>query len=65
MTDKEYAEQLKNIACCQNCVNFSLGVHFDGCTMGWCHRDKLETHYRDDVCMKFVRYNADMRGDDK
>lgn len=56
MTDKEYELTLKDVDCCQNCVHFSLGMHIDGCPMGWCHLGTLDTHYRDDICMYYVRF---------
>lgn len=55
MTDKDYETQLKGVDCCQNCAMFSLGMHFDGCPMGWCYQGEWDTHYRDDICNKFVR----------
>ena len=53
MTDKEYELNLKDVDCCQNCVHFSLGMHFDGCPKGWCSYGGGEIHYRDDLCMKY------------
>ena len=59
MTDKEYEEKLKNINCCQNCTQFSLGMHFNGCSEGWCKQEKIRK--REDICDKFVRRADDER----
>lgn len=37
MKDKDYELGLKDLACCQNCIHFSLGIHWDGCPKGWCN----------------------------
>lgn len=55
MTDNEYKSHLKNVDCCQNCTQFSLGMHFDGCPEGWCYQGGWEIHKREDVCDKYKR----------
>lgn len=55
MTDQRYEIMLKDLDCCQNCIHFSLGMHFDGCGEGWCHRGKWTIHLRADVCDKYKR----------
>lgn len=54
MTDKDYELSLKDVACCQNCVRFSLGMHYDGCPKGWC-RMEWKIVKREDVCDKYKR----------
>lgn len=55
MTDQRYEIMLKDLDCCQNCVRFRLGMHFDGCPEGWCDRGELKIVKREDVCDKFNR----------
>lgn len=55
MNDKEYELNLKDVACCQNCVHFSLGMHYDGCPKGWCSRKEWKIVKREDVCDKYKR----------
>lgn len=31
MTDQRYEIMFKDLDCCQNCIHFCLGMHFDGC----------------------------------
>ena len=53
MTDNEYKSHLKNVDCCQNCTQFTLGMHFDGCSAGWCYQRDWEIHKREDICDKY------------
>lgn len=56
MTDKDYTLQLKDRDCCQNCVYFILGMHFDGCPKGWCSRGEWKKVNRAAVvCDKYIR----------
>ena len=55
MTDNEYKLHLKNVDCCQNCTQFSLGMHLDGCPEGWCYQGGWKIHKREDVCDKYKR----------
>lgn len=55
MTDQRYEIMLKDLDCCQNCIHFSLGMHFDGCGEGWCHCGEWKIHPRTDVCDKYKR----------
>lgn len=56
MNDKEYELKLKDVDCCQNCVHFSLGMHFDGCPEGWCNRETLKIVNRAAaVCDKYKK----------
>ena len=54
MTDNEYKSHLRDVDCCQNCTQFSLGLHFDGCSEGWCYHS-WKIHKREDVCDKYKR----------
>lgn len=55
MTDERYEIMFKDLDCCQNCIHFSLGIHFDGCGDGWCHCGEWTIHPRADVCDKYKR----------
>ena len=55
MTNQRYETILKDINCCQNCIHFHLGIHFNGCETGWCLCGKWTVHSRTDVCDKYKR----------
>lgn len=55
MTDQRYEIMFKDLDCCQNCIHFYLGIHFDGCGEGWCHCGEWTIHPRADVCDKYKR----------
>ena len=56
MTDQKYEIMLKDLDCCQNCIHFSLGMHWDGCPKGWCYQGELKIVNRAaSVCDKYKR----------